>query len=274
MPFESEHNFNVEIYPRSIVKTASILNPFLLERLRRERTGLLCVQSIHPELIPRFNLINEWLEEGIIIERVNNLGKVPIQTIIQVIEKLQEIKVPEDANSYSKQTYLENLGWYADFLTTQGSVSGLSISEATIAVNYCKRRIDAIEFFDTTFVHTDIQDKHVGFDDDHNPKVIDFDQAHFGNELEDFAFLSIRHPKYERAIKKHLRDKFRGDENKSKHFDEAFNFFQNYFLLKGCYDRTNQVRGNSFDIVAKLYGRAMLSSSISQMGRKLLFRSK
>lgn len=108
------------------------------------------------------------------------------------------------------------------------------------------------------FVHGDIQTRHFATKAG-GLAIFDFDQAHFGNELEDWAFLSIRHPSFSKRVASYLREKFRDSrKQQSANLEPAFLLMQIDKLLDGYFSITYKWRGRPFDIGAKIYARNKL----------------
>ncbi len=242
----------------------------LQTRLDREYLALGLASIYCPELVPEvyYDVPNPDTSSSISMERLDEAPDVSLVEVIRIVEQLQN-KIPPPPMSaeqeaglpvYSVGHYWRAMEFKLDYLVGSGFKAGISDSEATRIKQNAEPNFNAIGVFDTVFVHTDAQPRHFGRSADGKLKIFDFDQGHFGNELEDFAFLAIRKPEWAAAIKKHLENKFAGDDIKLENLDRALAFFTDYFLVKGVYDREHQARGHIFDSAAKLYGRLALQS--------------
>ena len=256
---ERINNFDIVLGPGVVYKIARPENPLMLERLRREATALEIVSREDPDLVPRASVINlDDIGLALRIERVENLGsKFDFSVYGYVIEKLQAVPVSDALPHFQTADYQKQAEAWLEHLKRLDPLFGLTATETKRIGRLYSRDLCSMSCFDTVLVHTDIQSRHVGIRGG-KPMVIDFDQAHFGNELEDWAFLSVRHPRFELEIVNYLRGKFRGKQVETSNLECAFNLFQNHFLLKGYFDRTHQSRGTIFDLAAKAYARGKL----------------
>ena len=152
-------------------------------------------------------------------------------------------------------SYLIKAKGWTHLLRRKGNLIGLSRSEVNRIRPALRRDFPAIQKFKTVFVHSDVQKRHIG-EMDGRKVLIDFDQAHYGNELEDWVYLATRHPLlYRKQVVDYLSEKFKADEDKSASLVQAISFFEKYLTLKGYYDRTIQWRAKPFDLAAKTYAR-------------------
>jgi len=240
-------------------------NQELHDRLDREQAAYALVEANCPDIVPITTEVTGRPERGIRIELLTALGKVTLPEILTVVDRLQDVPVTDDLPSRDKSFYIPDMRSRLDYLERLPITAGLTAREARRTMRRAQHHQPAITPFDTTFVHTDVQKRHFGRSRQ-NPvgklKIFDLDQAHFGNELEDYAWASVRHPQYAKAVQEHLRAKFNDNPQKQANLGEAMDFFYDYFLVKAIYDRSHQAHRNAFEVVAKAAGRAMLYSPI------------
>lgn len=146
-----------------------------------------------------------------------------------------------------------------DSLQKIGSFKGLRRDEVERIKKLYLENLDSLMPFDVVFVHGDLKEKHVRRIGDW-VGLYDVDKSEFGSELKDWAWLSIRHPRYEARIRDYLKEKFRTNGEKSANFERAFRLMQIDRLVEGYFTRTFQWRGNLdfFSYAAKTYGRYKL----------------
>ena len=257
----SERNFTISMQPCTayVTKVGDPANPNLAARALQEQAALALATEHCPDVPPRYLPINETNAIGVKVERLTNLGRVSTDTMIDTIDRLQTIPHSDTLPTFNSGHYRDQPESHADYLLSIGAFRGLTSRECDYILARTGNLADAIHPFGTTFVHTDIQRRHFGTSPkDGRIKLFDFDQAHFGNELEDFAFLSTRHPRAASKVQAHLEAKFADEPNKAILLKDALEFMHIHFLLKAMVDRTVQSRGRPFDVAARFYGRLAL----------------
>lgn len=259
MPKERNHNFIVVPAPNVFYKIAPIGDPVRQARLESEAIALDMVRSFDPNLVTQTARVNiDGVGRALKLDRVEGLGApTTFEQYAYVIERLQRVPVNDSLPTMHPSDYQERASGWIAYLRGKGAGVGLTKNEAARIEAFYGPNIDALSDLRTVFVHTDIQSRHVGTRNG-KPVVIDFDQAHFGNELEDWAFLAIRHPKFETDIQHHLTMRLVNLGAKLDSFGRAFPLLKAHFLLKAYYDRTYQSRGKPFDTAAKVYVRQKL----------------
>lgn len=260
---ESATNFLTRETSDSVFKCALTGNHTLRRHLQNEAFMMSRVQRYLP--VNRVALLFSFKEEPygseLETERLRNIGKVTLEEMLYTIEKLQLIPQEKEDQPMKTQDYWMNILHWAAYLKSAGAVFGMSESEVAWVQKKCGDLIEHIDkpgTFATVFVHTDVQKKHFGTTGEGKVVIFDFEQAHMGNELEDFAFLSVRHPEFSDSVRNYLFEKFHSSPDKLEHLSDALEFFNLYFLLKGCFDRTYRSRGKPFDHLAKIYGRSRM----------------
>ncbi len=257
----SSHNFTIYRGEGIVVKYAPRNDRSFDGRIRNELHALGLIQASHPDVIPTFRPRPDM--NGIELKRLETRrrkrGKVSTDQIIEVVEALQETPI-EDSGLPRVQLsgYVRGTIERLNYLQSQGRVRGFTKKEVERLKKKYLKSIGVLEYFSPAFVHTDVQRRHFGKDKDGNLKIFDFDQAHVGSELEDFAWLMVRHPRSAKKIKAHLKQKLARSHYKLAHLEEALEVLKLHFTIKGCYDRTYQSRGRLFDTASKAYGRLLL----------------
>lgn len=232
------------------------------KRLADEVAAYNILEMVCPEIVPaRYHGIIDP-EDGIAVEALERVGKVPITDMIGVVLAMQEATagVVADSPPVKQGIYFWQSIAALKEIRRQGTLHGISDAET----HRLARRLGTLEahlnYFDPAFVHTDAQKRHFGYsaDDPQQAKVFDFDQAHIGprgSELEDLAWIMTRHPESRAEVTSVLAERFAEDATKTHNLPGALKFFETYFLLKGRYDRLSQPRGTTFDTVASVIGR-------------------
>jgi len=269
----------IELRKRIPLAASPVEHEDLARRQSQEYEALMLVNTFCPEIVPEvygyqakdISAENQKYRY-IAMELLDTDTNVEPAEIIDMIEQLQDkVPVPDSEQStlpfYDPDTYADKLHQMMGYLRDQGLRKGMTDYEISKISKRTAASSSAIGTFSTVFVHTDVQKRHVGksqpdSEGNRTTKIFDFDQAHFGVELEDFAFTSVRHPEMADIVKQHLSAKFKDQPDKLRNLDEAMNFFTDYFLVKGMYDRVHQSREKLFDTAARWYGRLALNSTL------------
>lgn len=208
----------------------------LQARLTHEYLALGLAGMYCPELVPEIyhDVPNPDTSTSISMERLAEVPDVSLAEVINVVEQLQN-KIPSPGVGtrqesglpvYDTNNYLSILETNVLRLQNFDATDGMSDLEARAVMQKALPNLGAIGVFDTVFVHTDVQRRHFGRSADGKLKIFDFDQGHFGNELEDFAFLGMRHPEWAAAIREHLLVKFAHEPEKLANLDDGLAFLQ------------------------------------------------
>ncbi|HUD09274.1 MAG TPA: phosphotransferase [Patescibacteria group bacterium] len=197
------------------------------------------------------------------MERLRLAKNVSFGDIANLVEELQTLPIDTDIpiyrpNDYTRRAYVE-----LRFLQREGLFVGFSDSEVDRVKQAYSRLLPSLGLYKTVFVHGDVQARHFATKAS-GLAIFDFDQAHFGSELEDWAFLSIRHPFLLRTISGYLQNKFGNNPEQLANLEPAFLLMQIDKVLHSYFSRTYQWRGKSFDMAAKIYGRGKLLSLVSR----------
>lgn len=197
----------------------------------------------------------------IMISKIPEGRKTSTVDFLHLLDVFRQMKLSPDIGiqKVRPEDYLKNFLIRLRFLQSAGVIVGISQQERERLKQFYLENWRSLLPFDSVFVHGDLKKKHVRKVDE-NLVVIDFDKSVIGNELEDSAWLSVRHPDLERAIKTHLRNLFSEQKEKLKHFEKAFHLMQIDRLLEAYFTRTYQWRGYSdaFSYASKIWGRVNL----------------
>lgn len=264
---ERSKNLSVTLESTRVIKSSGSENRRLRQRLQNEHSALNLVGSRLPDRVPEvFSFSLDGSAPGIVMERLKTTKGVSFGSIAQLIEDLQTLPIDARMPVYGPSDYRLNAEAKLRFLRRQGPIIGLSRGEVNSIRGVYSKLLHHLEPFLTVFVHGDIQSRHLALKSD-RLAILDFDQAHFGSELEDWAFLSIRHPRFSDRIDIYLREKFGDNPEQSASLKPAFLLLQIDKLLHGYFSRTYQWRGRPFDVGAKLYGRNRIRALLKKAER-------
>lgn len=262
----SSNNFEILITPSLVIKSiGEDGSEELRTRLAREHAAYNLLEEANCTLVPLTDPEQIDEHEGIALQRLSSLGEVVLGTRLSIVSTIQDIVEP-DSNQLETlkfADYLTRGHRMLDKLATKGPIGGMGTAEADISKTLLYQLFEECmgheELFRTVLVNYDAQKRHFGFSGT-EPKLFDWDQAHFGPEIVDFAFMAMRHPLERRQIASYLKNRYghSSQQHKQEAIDPTMRFFINYFLVKGVYDRMHQPRGKAFDHAAKAYGRLML----------------
>ncbi len=261
---ERSHNLHIELEPLRVIKSSGGDNKRLNQRIKIEYLSLSLANSYLPDKVPEvFDFISDKDGTKIVMERMKPAKNVSFDKVAGLIEELQTLPIDACIPTYKSHDYLKNADIKLKFLMQQGSFIGLSKREVDRLKQVYVMFLPYLEPYKTVFVHGDVQARHFAVKTG-GLAIFDFDQAHFGNELEDWAFLSIRHPSFSGKILSYLREKFKDNPEQLAYFKPAFLLMQVDKTLHGYFSRTYQWRGKPFDIGAKIYARNKLRSLVSK----------
>jgi len=258
------NNLCVELQPLSVVKSSSGDRTRLGRRLGIEYSSLTLAHSYLPDRVPEvFSFEVGSNGSKLTMERLRLAKNVSFGDIANLVEELQTLPIDTDIpiyrpNDYTRRAYVE-----LRFLQREGLFVGFSDSEVDRVKQAYSRLLPSLGLYKTVFVHGDVQARHFATKAS-GLAIFDFDQAHFGSELEDWAFLSIRHPFLLRTISGYLQNKFGNNPEQLANLEPAFLLMQIDKVLHSYFSRTYQWRGKSFDMAAKIYGRGKLLSLVSR----------
>lgn len=263
---ERPKNLHIQLEPFKVVKSSGGDYRRLRRRLQIEYSALTLAHSYLPDKVPEvFSFgIDGNNSSQIIMERLELAPNVSFDKVVGLIEGLQSLPIDSCIPVYSPDDYLRDAKVKLRFLRNQGPFIGLSKPEVGDIEQAYSNLLPYLEPFKTVFVHGDIQTRHFAIKAG-ELAIFDFDQAHFGNELEDWAFLSIRHPSFSERAASYLKEKFNESQEKSANLEPAFLLMQIDKLLHSYFSRTYQWRGRPFDIGAKIYGRNKLHDFVSKV---------
>lgn len=176
-----------------------------------------------------------------------------------VLDVFRKMEIPEELEirRVEPEDYRRKAFKRLNALRGIGALKGLHDYEIKRIKKFYQENLKSLEPFDQVFVHGDFKEKHVRRVGE-ELVVIDFDKSVIGSELEDWAWLSVRHPALSARITNHLKEEmFKGNEEKLKNFDTAFRLMQIDRLIEAYFTRTYQWRGNldAFSYGAKIRGR-------------------
>jgi len=238
----------------------------------RRNTARLQVESKVLSLLPRDYLrdkrilipeIEQELTEvsgvhAIMISKMPQGRKASFRDFCHILEVFREMEIPEGlgVERVEPNDYLRKALIRLRFLKWIGTLKGLRKGKGI--EKFYLDNLESLESFDMVFVHGDFKEKHVRRVNN-KLAVIDFDKSVIGSELEDWAWLSVRHPNLMFKIIKHLKKQFRGE--KLRNFDKAFRLMEIDRLIEAYFTRTYQWRGNqdAFSYISKAWGRAALN---------------
>lgn len=199
---------------------------------------------------------------AIMISQVPEGEKPSFQDFCIVLDIFRKMKVEGlEIERVKPEDYLERTLTRLRFLRSRGFLKGVSSLETRRIQKFYEDNLGSLESFDMVFVHGDFKGKHVRRIDNELIGVLDFDKSVIGNELEDWAWLSVRHPWLGGRIIDYLKeDVFWGDKEKLENLDTAFRLMQIDRLIEGYFTRTYQWRGNLdvFSYISKTVGRGVL----------------
>jgi hypothetical protein len=248
----------------------------MLRRRQQEITAYQLLQAHAPEIIPEVTLPGDNPEEPLALQRLHGLGTVPAKDMLETVFAMQDWVPAPVPDGKSTLPVMEPLDYFYESISRSrsllvaGMVRGLTAHEAAPLLERLRDLGGSLQPYDTTLVHTDAQRRHFGWaydaDDERTPRIFDFDQAHFGLELEDPVWLATRHPQLRQFVTRALQARFDGEEMvaKRENLPAAMEFFRTYFLIKGMYDRYQQSRGTLFDHASSLAGRVLVQSTTAQ----------
>lgn len=249
-------NFSVEVNSSHVIKSASGNSRRLNERLKIERTAHSLLGYYLPLIVPEILCLKS---NGLVMEKLDKTKRVPFSSIATLVEEIQSLPVEGSLPILGVYDYKDNADTRLRYLRRLGPVIGLSEYETRNIEKTYDLLLPNLEPFKTVFVHGDLQSRHFA-EKNGSLAIFDFDNSHFGCELEDWAFLSIRHPRYSKDVRNYLENKYSKDNETLVRFDAAFLLMQIDKFLNGYFSRTYQWRGRPFDVAAKAYGRARLFS--------------
>ncbi len=262
---ERSHNLHIELESSRVIKSSGRDHKRLNKRIQIEYLSLTLASLYLPNKVPEvFNFTSDKDGAKIIMERMKPAKNVSFNNVAGLVEELQTLPIDTRIPIYQPHDYLKNADIKLRFLMQQGSFIGLSKREVDKLKQVYVILLPYLEPYKTVFVHGDVQARHFAAKAG-ELAIFDFDQAHFGNELEDWAFLSIRHPSFSGKISSYLRGKFKDNKKQLVCFEPAFLLMQIDKLLHGYFSRTYQWRGRPFDIGAKIYARNKLRSFVSRV---------
>lgn len=257
-------NLSIALEPTRVIKSSEVDSRRLRQRLQNEHSALTLAQMHLPSRVPEiFSFSLNGSAPQIVMERLKVASDVSFESIAELIEELQTLPINPHLPVYGPFDYRINAETKIRFLKRQGPVIGLSDNEVGRTRGVYQSLLQHLEPFRIVFVHGDIQSRHFATKED-KLAILDFDQAHFGNELEDWAFLSVRHPSFLDKVTDYLREKFRSSPEQSASLEPAFLLMQIDKILHGYFSRTYQWRGKPFDIGAKVYGRNRLRTLLNR----------
>ncbi|MDP3954826.1 MAG: phosphotransferase [bacterium] len=261
---ERSRNLNIELKPFRVIKSSGGNNRRLYRRLQIEHSALTLAHSYLPDKVPEvFSFSVDGNGSQIFMERLGLDPNVSFDKVVDLIEGLQTLPIDSRIPVYSSSDYLKNTKVKLKFLRNQGLLVGLGGGEVVKIRQTYSKLLPYLEPFKMVFVHGDIQTRHFAVKAG-GLAIFDFDQAHFGNEFEDWAFLSIRHPFFSERVASYLRQKFADNQEQSAYLERAFLLMQIDKLLHVYFSRTYQWRGRLFDISAKIYARNKLRGFVSK----------
>lgn len=196
---------------------------------------------------------------AIVMSRVPDGEKPSFPELCHVLDVFQQMKIPKGfkAERRGPEDYRRKAFWRLHFLRKMGFITGLSNLEVRRIERFYNDNLEFLEPFDIVFVHGDFKPEHVKRVGE-ELEVFDFDKSAIGCELEDWAWLSVRYPWLSGKIWVHLRERFRGDEEKLKCLDRAFRLMQVDRLIEAYSTRTSQWRGDKRSYLQKIWGRLAL----------------
>lgn len=255
---ERSKNLEIKLGDSRVIKSSSANSIRLERRLQREHAALILAQAHLPNRVPEvFSFSSDGAASQITMERLGSASRVSFDSIAELVEDLQTLPIHSGIPVYNPPDYLRNAEIKLRFLLRRGCIVGLGENEVEKIRRVYYAFLPHLGPFRTVFVHGDIQTRHFATKEN-RLAIVDFDQAHFGSELEDWAFLSIRHPSFSVEITSYLRDKFGTSPERSINLGSAFLLTQIDKILHGYFSRTYQWRGKPFDVGAKVYGRGAL----------------
>lgn len=249
-------NFNVAVGNLLVVKSADEKSRRLNARLEKEKAVLSLLGYYLPSRVPE---ILSLRSNEITMEKLDKTRWVPFASIAALVEEMQTLPIEGSLPILGVYDYKDNADTRLRYLRRLGPIIGLSEYETRNIGKTYDLLLPNLEPFKTVFVHGDLQSRHFA-QKGGGLAIFDFDNSHFGSELEDWAFLSIRHPRYGKDTREYLENKFKSNDEALAKFDAAFLLMQIDKFLNGYFSRTYQWRGRPFDVAAKAYGRARLFS--------------
>lgn len=199
--------------------------------------------------------------QAIMISKMPKGRKASFRDFCHVLEVFRQMEIPNELKieRLEPDDYLRKTLTRLRFLKWIGALKGLRKGKGIEKFYF--DNLESLEPFSRVFVHGDFKGKHVR-EIDEELGVIDFDKSVIGCELEDWAWLSVRHPTLSTKITDYLKEEvFRSDDEKLRNFDTAFRLMQVDRLIEAYFTRTYQWRGNldAFSYVSKAWGRAILN---------------
>lgn len=203
---------------------------------------------------------------AIMINKIPEGKKPSFFDFCLVLEVFRKMEIPDNLKieRVELEDYLQKTLTRLRFLKWTGALKGLRSSEIERIKEFYQENSKSLKPFDQVFVHGDFKEEHVRSISG-KLGVIDFDKSVIGSELEDWAWLSVRHPLLSKRIITHLKDQFIENEEKLKNFDTAFRLMQIDRLIEAYFTRTYQWRGNldAFSYISKAWGRVVLNIMLS-----------
>jgi hypothetical protein len=182
--------------------------------------------------------------------------KIPKEMVIETVE-------PEDYfwKGLTRLRFLRRMGW----------LKGLSEREFDYLQELYSKKWQLLELYDTVFVHGDFRKDHLWWAGE-ELAAADYDKSVRGNELQDPAWFSARHPESSKEMVAYLKQRFRNNGEKLACLDKAFPFMQVDRLTEALYTRTSQWRGNwdTRSYLQKAYGRMALNDRLRALIETLL----
>jgi len=224
----------------------------LLPRGDLERNGIL-IPKLEQELTPYEGL------HAIMISKMPEGQSPSFKDYCHVLRVFRKIKIPKELKMtrIEPEDYRRKTLKRLNALRRIGALKGFYNWEIERIQDFYQGNWESLEPYDMVFVHGDFKEKHVRRIDDGLIGVHDFDKSVIGCELEDPAWLSVRHFTLESEIKDHLKTRFVLQGEKLRNFDTAFRLMQIDRLVEAYYTRTFQWRGNldPFSYISKGIGR-------------------
>ena len=200
---------------------------------------------------------------AIMISKIPKGKKPTFSDFRHVLEVLhgKEMTVFPEIKRLEPKDYLRRTLKRLNALRQIGDLKGLREGEVERIRAFYLKKWELLALFDRIFVHGDFKEKHVRRIGE-ELVLIDFDKSVIGCELEDWAWLSVRHPRLEAKIKDYLRERFTTNKiGKLRNFDAAFRLMQIDRVVEAYFTRTYQWRGNldAFSYGVKIRGRYALN---------------
>lgn len=247
-------NFDVAVGNLLIVKSADEKSRRLNARLEKEIAVLSLLGHYLPSRVPEILCLRS---NEITMEKLDKTKWVPFASIAALVEEMQSLPIEGSLPILGVGDYKDNADTRLRYLKRLGPIIGISRFEVSNIKRVYDLLLPSLESFETVFVHGDLQMRHFAKKNG-GLAIFDFDNSHYGSELEDWAFLSIRHPRYSKEVRSYLENKYSSNNEILAKLDSAFQLMQIDKFLNGYFSRTYQWRGKPFDVAAKVYGREKL----------------